>query len=75
MSKIGSGCSSDCMNCGESGCSKRFFDESAKEEKAEEKPEVKAEVEELEIIEITDDDPEEQIEETDKEKEEEKHEA
>ena len=34
MSKIGSGCSSDCMNCGESGCSKRFFDESAKEEKA-----------------------------------------
>ena len=73
MSKIGSGCSSDCMNCGESGCSKRFFDESAKEEKAEEKPEVKAEVEELEIIEITDDDPEEQIEETDKEKEEEKH--
>lgn len=73
MSKIGSGCSSDCMNCGESGCSKRFFDESAKEEKAEEQPEVKAEVEELEIIEITDDDPEEQIEETDKEKEEEKH--
>lgn len=27
MSKIQSGCNSDCMNCGESGCSKRFFNE------------------------------------------------
>ena len=30
MSKIGSGCSEDCMNCGESGCSARkFYDDSA----------------------------------------------
>ena len=28
MSKIGSGCSEDCMNCGEKGCSKRFYDTS-----------------------------------------------
>lgn len=42
MSKIQSGCNSDCMNCGESGCSRRFFDESAKEKE-----------EDLEIIEIT----------------------
>lgn len=27
--KIGSGCSEDCMNCGEKGCSKRFYDENA----------------------------------------------
>lgn len=32
MSKIGSGCSEDCMNCGESGCSARkFYDNSEKE--------------------------------------------
>lgn len=30
MSKIQSGCNSDCMNCGESGCSKRFFGEEEK---------------------------------------------
>lgn len=44
MSKIQSGCNSDCMNCGESGCSRRFFGESAKEEN-----------DDLEIIEITED--------------------
>ncbi|MGN0411813.1 MAG: electron transport complex subunit RsxE [Lachnospiraceae bacterium] len=28
MSKVGSGCSEDCMNCGQSGCSsRRFYDE------------------------------------------------
>lgn len=27
--KIGSGCSEDCMNCGEKGCKKRFYDNSA----------------------------------------------
>ncbi|MCM1056701.1 MAG: electron transport complex subunit E [Firmicutes bacterium] len=27
--KIGSGCSEDCMNCSEQGCSRRFYDESA----------------------------------------------
>ncbi|MDE5909205.1 MAG: electron transport complex subunit E [Lachnospiraceae bacterium] len=42
MSKIQSGCNSDCMNCKESGCSRRMFDESATKAK-----------EELEVIEIT----------------------
>lgn len=32
MSKIQSGCNSDCMNCGDSGCSKRLFGEEKKEE-------------------------------------------
>ena len=49
MSKIGSGCSEDCMNCGESGCSARkFYDNSEKEadeEKKSEAEEVKAEEE------------------------------
>lgn len=27
--KIGSGCSEDCMNCSEQGCSRRFYDENA----------------------------------------------
>lgn len=36
MSKIGSGCSEDCLNCGEKGCSRRFYDtESGHEEAAE----------------------------------------
>ena len=25
MSKVGSGCSEDCMNCGEEGCGRRKF--------------------------------------------------
>lgn len=29
VSKIQSGCNEDCMNCADSGCSKRFYDESA----------------------------------------------
>ena len=29
MSKIGSGCSHDCMNCGQKGCTDRFYDTSA----------------------------------------------
>ncbi len=29
--KIGSGCSHDCMNCGEKGCAERFYDVNAKE--------------------------------------------
>ena len=32
MSKIQSGCSSDCMNCSDSGCSHRFYDTTVKEE-------------------------------------------
>ena len=31
-SKIGSGCSQDCMNCGDSSCSVRFYDEKSKAE-------------------------------------------
>ncbi len=30
-SKIGFGCSHDCMNCGEKGCAERFYDANAKE--------------------------------------------
>lgn len=29
--KIGSGCTEDCMNCGEKGCAKRFYDPDAEE--------------------------------------------
>ena len=36
MSKIQSGCNSDCMNCGDSGCAKRFFGESKPEAAKEE---------------------------------------
>ncbi len=32
MSKIQSGCNSDCMSCGESGCARRFYGESKNEE-------------------------------------------
>ncbi len=39
-SKIGSGCSHDCMNCGDSGCAHRIVDNTVKEETAE-KAEVK----------------------------------
>ncbi len=46
---IGSGCSEDCMNCGEKGCSKRFYDTDAAEEKQQRtmtvKPEKKVEQE------------------------------
>lgn len=31
MSKIQSGCSSDCMNCADSGCARRFYDDSKKD--------------------------------------------
>lgn len=33
VSRIQSGCSEDCMNCSDSGCSKRFYDNSSKTEK------------------------------------------
>ena len=37
VSKIGSGCSEDCMNCSESGCmSRKFYDDSVKEENEDE---------------------------------------
>lgn len=43
MSKIGSGCSEDCMNCGEKGCSKRFYDSDAKQPEEVKTDEEKAE--------------------------------
>ncbi len=43
MSKIGSGCSEDCMNCGESGCSARKFYDASADEKVEETTEEKTE--------------------------------
>jgi len=43
--KIGSGCSEDCMNCSEKGCSKRFYDADAQEKPVKkEKKAVKAAV-------------------------------
>lgn len=58
MSKIQSGCNSDCMNCKETGCSKKFLDVSAGKEK-----------DDLEVIEITDGDefPEQTVEEKEEE--------
>lgn len=48
MSRIGSGCSEDCMNCGESGCSARkFYDNSEKQEDVKTKTEAKQEAEEV----------------------------
>lgn len=52
MSKIGSGCSEDCMNCGESGCSARkFYDNIEKgtdgEKKSETDTKAKADKEEV----------------------------
>lgn len=35
MSKIGSGCSEDCMNCSEKGCTKRFYGEDGTRKAAE----------------------------------------
>ncbi len=34
MSKIGSGCSEDCMNCQDKGCGRRFYDTSEKKEES-----------------------------------------
>lgn len=52
MSKIGSGCSEDCMNCGESGCSARkFYDNTEKgtdgDKKSETDTKAKADKEEV----------------------------
>ena len=46
MSKIGSGCSEDCMNCGEKGCGRRFYGESEEAKKEEGKTEEKTAVKE-----------------------------
>ena len=60
MSKIQSGCNSDCMNCGEAGCSRRIVKEEAEQK-----------TDDLEIIEIGDDEDLLKEQETSKEKEEE----
>lgn len=52
MSKIQSGCSEDCMNCSDSGCSRRFYGDITKPE------EPFQGAEDLEIEEITDDETE-----------------
>ncbi len=51
VSKIGSGCSEDCMNCGQEGCAKRFYDNTGKQQETEPAiPEPKAtEVEATEV--------------------------
>ena len=61
MSRIGSGCSEDCMNCKESGCSSRkFYDNEAVEEKAEEKKKSKAESKKKEETEDVNEDKDEE---------------
>ena len=52
MSKIQSGCSEDCMNCGDKGCSRRFFGSS----RSDKINEVIGGADDLVIEEITDDD-------------------
>ena len=39
MSKIQSGCGNDCLNCSDTGCTKRFYDEKAQKIKGEEQKE------------------------------------
>lgn len=58
MSKIQSGCGSDCLNCSDSGCSKRIYDEKTVKtnETSKEKKKAKREIKEIEIVEIEDDD-------------------
>ncbi len=63
VSKIQSGCSSDCMNCKDSGCAKRLVDEEAvevlesdevkeiEEVKEEVREEIKEEIKEVQVIE------------------------
>lgn len=52
MSKIQSGCSEDCLNCSDGGCSRRFYADITKQE------EPFQGAEDLEIVEITDDETE-----------------
>lgn len=52
MSKIQSGCSEDCLNCSDGGCSRRFYADITKPE------EPFQGAEDLEIVEITDDETE-----------------
>ncbi len=51
VSKIQSGCSEDCMNCGEKGCARRFYDSDANTVTAA-KDEKNPEAKELEIIDL-----------------------
>lgn len=47
--KIGSGCSEDCMNCAEQGCSKRFYDVTAESAGRGEEAENESEIEILDL--------------------------
>lgn len=53
VSKIQSGCSEDCMNCAEAGCSHRYYDTSQDVKKI--NGSGAAEIKDIEITEITDD--------------------
>ena len=53
VSKIQSGCNSDCLNCGESGCAKRLMEENVKEAEEQEQ-----EDEDLEVLELDDEEKE-----------------
>lgn len=54
MSKLQSGCSEDCMNCSEKGCSHRFYDTSADKKDALHRKEASGRTADMQIIEITD---------------------
>ncbi len=58
VSKIQSGCNSDCLNCGESGCSKRLVEESVEEEREEKTEVAEKEDEDIEILELDDEEKE-----------------
>ena len=63
MSKVQSGCSHDCMSCGDTGCAHRFYDEKATDGpvgKAEEKKEEKKEAVEVNTTEQKEDKKEEE---------------
>ncbi len=54
VSKIQSGCNSDCLNCGESGCAKRLVEESIEEEKEDKEVVEDNDDEDIEILELDD---------------------
>lgn len=57
VSKIQSGCSEDCMNCSDSGCSKRFYDANAdRNEAVKAESKVKKSSEDLEVINLEEED-------------------
>ena len=58
--KIGSGCSEDCMNCSDKGCTRRFYDGQAAKQEALDEEELtvgssmraRAKAEELEVVDL-----------------------